>query len=84
MYECRYALYVCMYLCPSDGLDLVVDEMDGRTRYLLRYGTVWYGTTFERRRDACMRACVRARMLGGACAVLCGAVLCGAGFIVGV
>lgn len=36
----------CMYQCPSDGLDLVVvDEMDGRTRYLLRYGMVWYGTT---------------------------------------
>lgn len=71
----------CMYQCPSDGLDLVVDEMDGRMRYLLRYGMVWYGTTFGRRRDACMYACVRARVLGWAVlgwAVRCWAVLGGA------
>lgn len=69
----------CMYQCPSDGLDLVVVEMDGRMRYLLRYGMVWYGTTFGRRRDACMYACVRARVLGWAVlgwAVLGGAVRC--------
>lgn len=74
----RYALYVCISI-----LDLVVVEMDGRTRYLLRYGT-----TFGRRRDAGMYACVHVcgAGLGGAVlcwaglggAVRCGAVRCGA------
>lgn len=70
---CRYALYV--RYCIS-VLDLVVDEMDGRTRYLLRYGTVWYYLWAEK---GCLYVCVRARVLGWA--VL---VRCGAGFIVGV
>lgn len=73
----------CTYVSvSSDGLDLVVvDEMDGRTRYLLRYGMVRYGTVLPLggERDACMYACVRActcAVLGWA--VLCWAVLCGA------
>lgn len=79
----------CMYQCPSD---LVVDEMDGRTRYLLRYGMVRYYLWAE-------KGCLYVGMYACTCAglgwaVLCGAVLgwagrccavrCGAGFIVGV
>lgn len=68
---------VCMYQCPSD---LVVDGMDGRTRYLLRYGTVL--PLGGEGMLVCMYACTCAGLggagLGGA--VLCGAVLvrCGA------
>lgn len=68
----------CRYVCIS-VLDLVVDEMDDRTRYLLRYGTVRYYLWAEK---GCLYVCVRARVLGWA--VLGWAVLCGAGFIVGV
>lgn len=81
MHECRYvvyALYVCMYQCPSDGLDLVVVEMDGRTRYLLRYGMVRYYYLWAEK--GCLYVCVRACTcagLGGA--GLGGAVLGGAG-----
>lgn len=66
--ECRYVLYVCISV-----LDLVVDEMDGRTRYLLRYGTVRYYLWAEK---GCLYVCVRARVLGWA--VLCCAGRCGA------
>lgn len=76
----QHLCIVCMYVSvSSDGLDLVVvDEMDGRTRYLLRYGMVRYYLWAEKGcLYVCMRACVRARVLGWA--VLYGAVLCGAG-----
>lgn len=58
-----------------------MEWMDERGTY---YATVRYGTTFGRRRDACMRACTCAGLggagLGGAVLVrcLCGAVLGGA------
>lgn len=92
MHVCIQVCIVCMYQYPSDGFDLVVvDDMDG-TRYLLRYGTVWYSTVLPLGGEGmlvCMYACTCARVLGWAVlgwAVLCGAVLvrCGAGFIVGV
>lgn len=83
---CRYALYVRYVSVSSDDLDLVVvDEMDGRTRYLLRYGTVWYGTVLPLGGEGmlvCMYACTCAGLggavLGGAGAVRCGAGLGGA------
>lgn len=65
-----------MYVCIS-VLDLVVDGMDGRTRYLLRYGMVWYGTVLPLGGEGmlvCMRVCTCAG-LGGAGRCLCGAVL---------
>lgn len=70
---CRYALYA-LYQCPSDGLDLVVVvEMDGRTRYLLRYDMVRYYLWAEKGMLVCMRACTCA---GRCWAGRCGAVRC--------
>lgn len=66
---------VCI-VCIS-VLDLVVDGMDGRTRYLLRYGMVWYGTVryYLWAEKGCLYVCMRARVLGWAVLCLCGAVL---------
>lgn len=59
-------------------LDLVVDEMDGRTRYLLRYGMVRYYLLWAEK--GCLYVCVRARVhvcwAGRCCAGRCGACTC--------
>lgn len=71
---CRYALYVCMYLCPRPGR-----RWNGRTNEVLttvRYGMVRYYLWAEKGCHVCIRACTCAG-LGGA--VLGGAVLCCAG-----
>lgn len=65
----------CMY--RYSVLDLVVDGMDGRTRY---FTTVWYGMVryYLWAEKGCLFVCMRARVLGWAVlgwAVLCGAVL---------
>lgn len=79
MHECS----VGMYQCPSD---LVVDGMDGRTRYLLQYSMVWYGTVLPLGgegmlvcRYVCVHVCwagLGGAVLGGAGAVRCWAVRC--------